>query len=43
MYVCIKCRKKFKPEELEFIRCPYCGNKVFLKETPTTAKKVKTD
>lgn len=43
MYVCPKCTKKFKTDELEFIRCPYCGTKVLFKETPATAKKVSTD
>ena len=44
-YICWKCRKKFKSEELNWhtIRCPYCGSKVLFKETPPTLKKVSTD
>ncbi|MBI5228589.1 DNA-directed RNA polymerase subunit P [Candidatus Micrarchaeota archaeon] len=43
VYACLSCGKRFKKEELDFIRCPYCGGKVFFKETPQVAKKVKTD
>jgi len=42
-YVCPKCGKKFSDEELEFIRCSYCGAKVLFKETPPVAKKFRTD
>lgn len=41
MYKCGKCGKEF--ENVEFIRCPYCGNKVLFKRTPPLARKVSTD
>ncbi len=45
MYTCWKCGKQLKSEELSIqsIRCPYCGNKVLMKETPPLLKKVSTD
>lgn len=45
LYACMKCGKKVKSEELSLhsIRCPYCGNKVMLKETPPLLKKVSTE
>jgi len=43
MYVCSNCGKEFKYDELQFIRCPYCGSKVLFKKTPPTVKKVKAD
>jgi len=42
-YFCLRCGKKFSDEELEFIRCSYCGGKVLVKETPPVAKRLKTD
>jgi|GEM_PF-1820208 len=45
IYICWKCGKKFKSEEINIqsIRCSYCGNKVMFKETPNVLKKVSTD
>ena len=45
IYLCGKCGKKFKSEELDLqsIRCSYCGNKVLFKQTPPVLKKVSTD
>lgn len=43
MYACLNCGKEFKQEELEFIRCPYCGGKVLFKKTAPTIKKVKAE
>lgn len=44
-YVCWKCHKKFKSEDLtmQSIRCPYCGTKVLFKETPPVLKKYTTE
>ncbi|HEV8289627.1 MAG TPA: hypothetical protein VGQ00_01595 [Candidatus Norongarragalinales archaeon] len=42
MYISAKCGKKFKPEDVEFLRCPYCGSKVFYKETEPIARKATT-
>ncbi len=39
MYKCMKCGKQF--DNIEFIRCPYCGSKVFFKTTPPIARKLK--
>jgi DNA-directed RNA polymerase subunit RPC12/RpoP len=41
MYVCQKCRKKI--EESESLTCPYCGYKIFRKERPPVAKKLKAE
>ena len=45
VYVCWKCKKKFKSEELNWhtIRCQYCGGKVLLKQTPPVVRKVSSD
>lgn len=42
-YVCASCHREYKDEELEFVRCAYCGSKVLFKRTPPTAKVVRTD
>lgn len=44
-YVCSKCLKKYAAEDknLQNIRCPYCGNKIFFKATPPVVKSVSTD
>jgi len=41
MFKCMKCGKNF--DALEFIRCPYCGSKVFFKTTPPVARTLNTD
>ena len=41
MYKCGNCKKEF--EELEFVRCPSCDNKVLFKTTPPIVHSVKTD
>ena len=38
-YKCMKCGKEF--DSLEFVRCAYCGSKIFFKKTPPVAQKVK--
>ncbi|PIO06204.1 DNA-directed RNA polymerase subunit P [Candidatus Micrarchaeota archaeon CG08_land_8_20_14_0_20_59_11] len=43
MYTCPNCGKKFKAEEIESLRCTYCGSKILFKETPPVARKVSTD
>jgi len=43
LYVCSKCGKEFKNEEMEFINCPYCGSKVFFKKTPPVVVKTKAE
>jgi DNA-directed RNA polymerase subunit RPC12/RpoP len=42
-YVCVSCKREYGDDELEFVRCAYCGSKVLFKKTPPTAKVVKTD
>ncbi|MFH0836269.1 MAG: DNA-directed RNA polymerase subunit P [Candidatus Micrarchaeota archaeon] len=42
-YVCSNCGKELDSSELEFIRCPYCGNKVLFKKTPPVLKKFSSD
>ncbi|MFH0970956.1 MAG: DNA-directed RNA polymerase subunit P [Candidatus Micrarchaeota archaeon] len=41
MYKCGRCGKEFN--ELEFIRCPSCDNKILYKVTPPVMHKVKAD
>ncbi len=41
-YVCTHCGKKIKDLE-GFIRCPYCGGRIFTKARPNVAKEVSTD
>ncbi len=41
MFKCAHCKKEF--EELEFVRCSYCGSKVLFKTTPPVVHKVKAD
>jgi len=41
MFKCMKCGKNF--DALEFIRCRYCGSKVFFKTTPPVARTLNTD
>ncbi|OGI11634.1 DNA-directed RNA polymerase subunit P [Candidatus Micrarchaeota archaeon RBG_16_36_9] len=44
MYKCLKCGKEVESERVkEKIRCPYCGYRILVKETPKTIKKVKAD
>jgi DNA-directed RNA polymerase subunit P len=44
MYKCLNCGKKVELKQIkEKIRCPYCGYKIILKETPNTVIKVKSD
>jgi DNA-directed RNA polymerase subunit RPC12/RpoP len=41
-YACTHCGKKIKQLE-SFIRCPYCGGRILLKERPNIAREVTTD
>jgi DNA-directed RNA polymerase subunit RPC12/RpoP len=42
VYVCASCGKKI--DNLgKFVTCPYCGNKIFRKERPPVAKKLKAE
>ena len=44
MYRCVKCGKDIEIKQVkEKIRCPYCGYKIIIKETPKTFVKVKAD
>ncbi|MBI5635957.1 DNA-directed RNA polymerase subunit P [Candidatus Micrarchaeota archaeon] len=45
MWVCIKCQKRFKDEDIDEhnIRCHYCGNRILQRETPPIAHKVGTE
>ncbi|NIM47378.1 MAG: DNA-directed RNA polymerase subunit P [Candidatus Aenigmarchaeota archaeon] len=44
MYKCLNCGKSIEKEQVrDKIRCPYCGYRVVIKETPKTIKKVKAD
>jgi DNA-directed RNA polymerase subunit P len=44
MYRCVKCGKDIEINQVkEKIRCPYCGYKIIIKETPKTIIKVKAD
>ncbi|NPV50090.1 MAG: DNA-directed RNA polymerase subunit P [Candidatus Methanofastidiosum sp.] len=43
MYKCIECKRILTPTELDDIRgikCPYCGNRIFIKMRPEMAKTV---
>ncbi|MGC8662525.1 MAG: DNA-directed RNA polymerase subunit P [Candidatus Micrarchaeia archaeon] len=41
-YVCLQCGKQIK-EVTNFIRCPYCGYRVVVKERAPIAREVSTD
>jgi len=44
MYMCLNCGKKIDAKEVkDKIRCPYCGYRTIVKETPKTVKKVSAD
>jgi len=44
MYKCLNCGKTIEMKQVkDKIRCPYCGYRVIIKETPKTIKKVKAD
>lgn len=41
-YKCGRCKKRVDFDAGNIgIRCPYCGSKIFYKERPTTAKRVR--
>lgn len=41
MYRCAKCEKQI--EELDQVRCPYCGFRIIVKERPKVVKRVKSE
>ncbi|MGB9732850.1 MAG: DNA-directed RNA polymerase subunit P [Candidatus Micrarchaeia archaeon] len=41
-YVCLNCGKKIK-DISNFVRCPYCGYRVVVKERSSLAREVSTD
>ncbi|RZN63799.1 MAG: DNA-directed RNA polymerase subunit P [Candidatus Methanoliparum thermophilum] len=44
MYRCIKCNKVVEISDHREIRCPFCGNRIFLKERPVAfIKEVKAE
>jgi DNA-directed RNA polymerase subunit RPC12/RpoP len=42
MYICQKCRRKTNESE-KSLTCSYCGYKIFRKERPQVAKKLRAD
>lgn len=42
MYICQKCKRRIEEQESS-LTCPYCGYKIFRKERPQIAKKVKAE
>jgi len=44
MYKCLKCGKEVDLKHVrEKVRCPYCGYRIVIKESPKTVVKVKAD
>jgi len=44
MYKCLKCGKEIELKQIkDKIRCPYCGYRIVIKQTPTNVVKVKAD
>ena len=41
-YKCLHCGAEIKSID-KFVRCPYCGYRIVIKERPQIAKEVKTD
>ncbi len=41
-YTCANCGKKIK-DFAGFVRCPYCGSKIFTKSRPNITREVSTD
>ena len=41
-YVCTHCGKKIKDLD-SFIRCPFCGSRIFTKSRPAVPREVSTD
>ena len=41
MYVCSNCGKKVDSVSMA-VTCPYCGNKILIKERPPVVRKVNT-
>jgi len=39
MWKCFNCKKEIK--EINVVKCPYCGYRIFKKERPPIVKKVK--
>ncbi|MCD4739875.1 DNA-directed RNA polymerase subunit P [archaeon] len=42
MYICQNCHRKIEETE-KSLTCPYCGHKIFRKERPQIAKKLKAE
>ncbi|MCW1301130.1 MAG: DNA-directed RNA polymerase subunit P [Candidatus Nanoarchaeia archaeon] len=40
-YICFYCHREISWKEVEKIRCPYCGGKVFFKARPKIVKRIK--
>jgi DNA-directed RNA polymerase subunit P len=44
MYKCLKCEKEIEMKQVkDKIRCPYCGYRIVIKQSPKTIVKVKAD
>jgi DNA-directed RNA polymerase subunit RPC12/RpoP len=41
-YICTKCGRETKNIE-DFVRCPYCGNKILIKGRPNIPREITTD
>jgi len=41
MWKCLNCEKQV--ENIEAVKCPYCGYRIFHKERPPIVRKVPTD
>jgi DNA-directed RNA polymerase subunit P len=43
-YKCGRCKKRVEFDAKNIgIRCPYCGSKIFYKERPTVAKRIRSE
>ncbi|RLG21119.1 DNA-directed RNA polymerase subunit P [Candidatus Micrarchaeota archaeon] len=38
---CFRCGKKI--DDINAVKCPYCGYRILIKERPPIAKKLRTD
>jgi DNA-directed RNA polymerase subunit RPC12/RpoP len=41
-YKCTQCGRKI-PKIEGFVRCPYCGSRILIKDRPNISKEVSTD